>query len=117
MKYSLFTLIGLILGTAASVFYWYFSITETFMTVSDFPLLYIALLLLTVISVIVAWTKPNEAGALFLLFIGIILTTYRAADAVGTEFLKSLILGAPFVVAAILIAIGSKLWERETINN
>ncbi|MFC1617889.1 hypothetical protein ACFL2B_01260 [Patescibacteria group bacterium] len=116
MKYNALILIGLILGTAAAIFYWFFTINEAMGTSADFPLLFIALLLLTVVAVVVGWTKPFEAGALFILFIGVMLTTYRAADAMGEEFLKSLLLGLPFVLAAILLAIGARLGEREAVN-
>ncbi|GEM_PF-1953276 len=115
MRYHWISIIGLLLATAAGVFFWWFLITEGLISSGGAPIIFILLLVIIGVSVVVGWAAP-DAGILLLIFAGAMLSTYSATTSGRYDLIPGLLMGTPFIVAAILLAIGERLTDIRLDN-
>lgn len=107
MKLHPLTIIGALLATLATAFYVYVGAQEFLGNQATISFLFMMLLLAMILVAIIVWFKPAPMP-LWLAFIGIMLSTYNGVSAQGDVFLPALFTGLPFIVASILVLIGSR---------
>ena len=77
--------------------------------------MFLLLLLGMVLISLVTWFRPKPMP-IWLAFIGIMLSTYNGASALGDAFVSALVSGLPFVLASILVLIGEKRQAPSATN-
>lgn len=106
-KYNSWSLVGLIISTVSGIFFWAYLLSEMFTNVTGAPIIFVILLVLIAVVILASWINP-QAAPLLLLFVGVMLSTYSATTSGRYDFLASLSLGLPFIIAALLIAVANK---------
>ena len=113
LKYNPWSLVGLIISTVSGIFFWIYLLSEMFTNVTGAPIIFVILLVLIAVVILVSWINPPVAP-LLLSFVGVMLSTYSATTSGRYDFLPSLSLGLPFLIAALLVAVGNKLLPQKT---